>query len=318
LICDERVASVPSLFNLIEASFPAMPGFQPDEDMWIYVYRLPEPFLPDVVSGGRQEIEFRAKAGTERRENISTLCVDFRLSARNCLYFTANIGPVIDELNGNVRRLSYFRYKLWPDVEVPFWLRQAASGSRYMAWGIELDSGRMDIEALREEIEFQGDDRFYSGTLEVSFIEIDLSKIPEKIVEKPVEVTAEKKSVLLVDDNETTLNLLQLILETEFDQSEIAFIPCSSGHKAFEMALSMLPSLVLLDVMMPDKDGLEVLAELKKNPQTKDIPIVMVSAKADEDTIARAEEIGAVQYLVKPFVPFDITRVIRELLFGED
>lgn len=309
---------MPSLFSLIEASFPAMKGFQSEEDMWIYVYHLAEAFLPDEVSGGRQEVEFRAKGGTEKRENISVLDIEFRLSARNCRDFLEKIGRVVDELNGNVRRLSYFRYKQWPQMDIPFWLRDAASSSGYMAWGIELDSGVEDIEALRQDIDFQGEDRFYSGTLEVSFIELDLSRISEKMVEKPLEVSGEKKSVLLVDDNEITLNLLQLILETEFDQSEIVFFPCNSGQKAFGMALTVLPSLILLDVMMPDKDGLEVLAELKENPKTKEIPVVMVSARADEDTIARAKKMGAVQYLIKPFVPFDITRVIRELLFSED
>ena len=309
---------MPSLFNLIEDSFPATQGFQSEEDMWVYVYRLHEAFPPDEVSGGRQEVEFRAKGGTEKRENISVLDIEFRLSARNCRDFLEKIGRVVEELDGSVRRLGYFRYKEWPCMDIPFWLRDTVSRSGYMAWGVELDSGAEDMKALMQEIDIHAEDCFYSGTLEVGFIELDLSRISQKMVEKPLEVSEEKKSVLLVDDNEITLNLLQLILETEFDQSEVVFFPCNSGQKAFGMALTVLPSLILLDVMMPDKDGLEVLAELKENPKTKGIPVVMVSARADEDTVAKAKEMGAEQYLVKPFVPVDITRVIRKLLFHED
>jgi DNA-binding response OmpR family regulator len=91
-------------------------------------------------------------------------------------------------------------------------------------------------------------------------------------------------------------------------------ISCNFGPDVFALALKHKPDLILLDIMMPEKNGLEVLKELKADKRTKGIKVVMISVLTDEETVKRAEELGADRYLTKPFVPYDISEIVRELL----
>ncbi len=303
------------LFKKIEALFPPRGSFQPGDGLWTYSYRLPEAFDPDTISHGSQAIEFRAQAEKESGENVSGLEVEFRLSAKNFLFLLDEMDKIARDLGGNIKGLSCFVYKSWPDGEKPFWLRDLASRSEYMVWGVELNQDELDTDRISGKVA-RGVE-FFSGILEVAFTVAEPEIIAAVTAPQSKEATRDKKSVMLVDDNEATLNLLQVILRTEFVEEELDFIPCSSGMQAFERALENKPDLILLDLMMPEKGGFEVLEELKNNPETKDIPVVILSVIYDEESVSKAERFGVDRYLVKPFVPYDITRVIREIVFKE-
>jgi len=105
-----------------------------------------------------------------------------------------------------------------------------------------------------------------------------------------------KKSILIVDDSETSGILLKSFLE-ENKIYEIKIV--SSGKKALNLDKSNF-SLIFLDLMMPDVSGFEVLKMLKKNENTKQIPVVIISADKNQASINMAKTLGAVDYLLKP------------------
>ena len=86
------------------------------------------------------------------------------------------------------------------------------------------------------------------------------------------------------------------------------------GRQALERIRRQQPELVLLDVMMPDVDGWHVAAELAADPATRDIPVVFLSARAAREDKARAQALGAVGYIVKPFDPVTLSIAVRDVL----
>ncbi len=108
-----------------------------------------------------------------------------------------------------------------------------------------------------------------------------------------------KGTVLIVDDEESIRKLIQYNLEKEGYKTETV----SSGEEALSAAFAALPDLIVLDVMLPGLDGLEVCRILSKDPRTSRIPILMVTARGSDDDIISGLESGADDYLVKPFSP---------------
>jgi adenylate cyclase len=106
--------------------------------------------------------------------------------------------------------------------------------------------------------------------------------------------------ILIVDDNEDNRYTLQLLLETD-GHERIA--SASGGNEAIALLDKEKFSLVLLDLMMPDLNGDEVLKIIKGNPDTRDIPVVMISADSDTEKVSKCIELGADDYLPKPFNP---------------
>ena len=106
--------------------------------------------------------------------------------------------------------------------------------------------------------------------------------------------------ILVVDDNDDNRYTLQLLLETE-GHERVVGVAC--GKEAIELLQKEEFNLVLLDMMMPDLNGDEVLAIIKDNPATRDIPVVMISSDTDTEKISKCIEIGADDYLAKPFNP---------------
>jgi len=105
-----------------------------------------------------------------------------------------------------------------------------------------------------------------------------------------------KKKVLLVDDCKTSLLVHELLLS----EYPYEIIKVQSGAEALSRATEDPPDLVLLDVMMPGTDGLEVLRELRADERTCDIPVVVVSAWGDLETKSEARRRGCSDYLTKP------------------
>ncbi len=109
-----------------------------------------------------------------------------------------------------------------------------------------------------------------------------------------------RPGILIVDDNDDNRYTLSLLLETE-GLERIA--TANGGQEALALLKSEKFNLVLLDMMMPGMNGDEVLKAIKDNPDTRDIPVVMISADTDTDKIGRCIELGADDYLPKPFNP---------------
>ncbi len=120
----------------------------------------------------------------------------------------------------------------------------------------------------------------------------------------------EKKVILVVDDAPAIIDLLAGLLK---DKYKVKAAP--NGKIALRIAQSAKPpELILLDIVMPGMNGLEVCKELKKNAETTNIPIVFLSGEADEEACERGMEIGGAAYLKKPVEPASLFSVIEILL----
>ena len=91
-------------------------------------------------------------------------------------------------------------------------------------------------------------------------------------------------------------------------------ITAYDGLDALEKVKSEKPDLILLDVMMPVMNGFEVCQKLKSDPESMDIPIIMLSAAAQSDTITKSIEMGAKDYIVKPFEPEKLDKMLFKYL----
>jgi two-component system alkaline phosphatase synthesis response regulator PhoP len=119
-----------------------------------------------------------------------------------------------------------------------------------------------------------------------------------------------KQKILAVDDEEDILELLRFNLTKE----GFAVIGAASGEEALKFARAEKPELILLDLLLPGIDGLEVARRLKKDASTKEIPIIMVTAKGEEADIVTGLEVGAEDYITKPFSRKVLVARVRAVL----
>lgn len=108
--------------------------------------------------------------------------------------------------------------------------------------------------------------------------------------------------ILIVDDIETNLKLLGLVLQEHNYDVSIA----SSGKEALTILETEIPDLILLDIMMPEMDGFEVCRRIKSRNRTKEIPVIFLTAKTETEDIVRGFELGAVDYITKPFKSYEL------------
>ena len=119
-----------------------------------------------------------------------------------------------------------------------------------------------------------------------------------------------KPKILVVDDEPDALELIEVNLKgAGFD-----VLTAANGRKALEMARAAPPALVVLDVMLPEVDGLEVCKSLRRDPKTAFIPIIMLTARAAEIDRVLGLELGADDYITKPFSPRELILRVRNLL----
>lgn len=117
-----------------------------------------------------------------------------------------------------------------------------------------------------------------------------------------------KKTILVCDDDELLVELLTYRLENKGYDVSIA----RNGAEAVSLAMQTVPDAIVLDMMMPVMDGQQVLRRLRDAPATAHIPVVMLTARKQQDDIVGAFELGASDYLVKPFIPEELmTRLAR-------
>jgi DNA-binding response OmpR family regulator len=121
------------------------------------------------------------------------------------------------------------------------------------------------------------------------------------------------QSVLVVDDEPTARSMLRLILvRAGFEVQE-----AKDGYEALSEVERSKPDLMLLDIMMPGMDGFEVCETLRKQDDMADLPIIMLSARADPESVNTGLRVGATKYLTKPVTPDELTRHVREVLSTE-
>lgn len=128
-----------------------------------------------------------------------------------------------------------------------------------------------------------------------------------EVLTKSIEITAKQARILAVDDNEDNLLLLSEVLNI-FDCS---LITTTHGQKALLLAQTYNPDLILLDVMLPDLNGVEVVRHLKQNKTTKHIPVIAVTALARKEDRDRLLAAGCCEYITKPYMLEDLEALVR-------
>ncbi|MCG8639319.1 MAG: response regulator transcription factor [Desulfobacterales bacterium] len=119
-----------------------------------------------------------------------------------------------------------------------------------------------------------------------------------------------KETILIVDDEEDIIELIKYNLKTE----GYMVLTAQTGEKAIQIARQSQPDLMVLDLMLPGIDGLEVTRYLRNHEMTRDLPIVMLTAKGEEADVVTGLELGANDYISKPFSPKVLVARIRSIL----
>ena len=122
------------------------------------------------------------------------------------------------------------------------------------------------------------------------------------------------KKIMAVDDERHIVRLIQVNLERAGYQVITAF----DGPDALKKVENDRPDVIVLDVMMPKMDGFEVLKRLQANPETREIPVIMLTAKAQDADVFRGWASGVSAYLTKPFNPLELITFVRRILSGRD
>lgn len=121
----------------------------------------------------------------------------------------------------------------------------------------------------------------------------------------------DRKKIMIVDDEYTIRELVALTLEEDYD-----VIKAESGNDALDK-MNLKPDLIILDVMMPHLDGFTVCQGLKSNEETKHIPIIIFTAKHQMEDVKKAIEIGADEYITKPFEPEMLRQRVKSYFDGK-
>ncbi|NOY86604.1 MAG: response regulator [Deltaproteobacteria bacterium] len=118
------------------------------------------------------------------------------------------------------------------------------------------------------------------------------------------------KTVLVVEDKASLTQMLQFLFLSRGLNVQIAY----NGEEALAKARELCPDLILLDIMMPKMDGFEVLERLRESESTATIPVIMLTARKSREDMNKATELGAVEYITKPFKAVEVVdKVLRHL-----
>lgn len=118
-----------------------------------------------------------------------------------------------------------------------------------------------------------------------------------------------KKRILAVDDNSISLASIEQELKGEYE-----VIPLNSGIRALQYLKKETPDLILLDIQMALKDGIETLEEIRQMDNCRDIPVVMLTSRSDKETIIKSSKLGIYDYVRKPFKKQDLLERIDRIL----
>lgn len=118
------------------------------------------------------------------------------------------------------------------------------------------------------------------------------------------------KTILIADDEES----LRVLIQTTLESSDLRILQAADGNAALELARAEHPDLIVLDWMMPGKTGIEVAEALRRDPATAGIPILMLTAMAQEKDRKQGLALGVEGYLIKPFSPLELLQRVHEML----
>jgi len=119
-----------------------------------------------------------------------------------------------------------------------------------------------------------------------------------------------RKKIIIVDDNASYLSVVRVLLKPYYE-----VFPAPSAAKLFQIIEKFIPDLILLDVNMPEMSGFEAITVLRENPRYKDIPVVFLTAKDDEASAVKGLDLGAADYVTKPFTgPLLLKRISNILI----
>ena len=120
----------------------------------------------------------------------------------------------------------------------------------------------------------------------------------------------EKNRILIVEDEESLLKLESILLSSKgYNVTGVM-----DGKSALEEVTLNKPDLVILDIMLPEMDGFEVCRRIKENPDTRHVPVVMLTAKKNSQDVAHGQQVGCDAYITKPFKSSKVLDTIQELL----
>ncbi len=123
----------------------------------------------------------------------------------------------------------------------------------------------------------------------------------------------EKHKIMVVDDEPDIVKLVKISLE----MANYEVIEAFSGIEALQKTKEIVPDLFLLDIMMPDMNGYEVCKKLKADERTRHVPVVMLTAKGQKGDAEQGLKMGADDYIIKPFDPYELGEQINEILKKE-
>jgi len=126
----------------------------------------------------------------------------------------------------------------------------------------------------------------------------------------PADIWRVAPTVLVCDNEEPLRALVRAALEP----TDCDVVEACDGNQSYELARSVRPDLIVLDMMMPGRSGLEVLAELRAEPEFVNTPVLMLTARAQATDRDAAAEAGVDRFLVKPFSPLELVSIVEELL----
>jgi DNA-binding response OmpR family regulator len=119
-----------------------------------------------------------------------------------------------------------------------------------------------------------------------------------------------KRKILVVDDDPTMVKLINVNLKL----NNYSVVEATSGEQALDVLSDEPLDLVVLDIMMPGVDGWEVLQRIRSNSETEEMPVILVTAKTQDSDVIRGWELGADEYVIKPFNPLLLVEVIKMVL----
>jgi two-component system alkaline phosphatase synthesis response regulator PhoP/two-component system response regulator VicR len=122
------------------------------------------------------------------------------------------------------------------------------------------------------------------------------------------------RKILAVDDEKHIVRLVQVNLERQGYE----VVTANDGKEALKKVEEERPDLLVLDVMMPYMDGFEVLQNLRRNPETRDIPVIMLTAKAQDADVFKGWQSGVDCYLTKPFNPMELISFVKRIFGSMD